>query len=390
MAKILIIDDEKTILNNLQFILEMEGYDVITSSSGQDGISRFLEFKDIDAVITDMRMPGLCGLDVIKAIRQQDAEIGIIVMTGDGDINNAIEAMKEGAFDYLNKPINADKLILCIENAIEKYNLVKENQKLNEDIRKKNIYFQNINDAASQILLNMAPKNIPEFDALKHYAIYESCDLVGGDMYDIFPLGKKYLFYIFDVCGHGILSAVMTMILKSSFNNLKFLFSQTGIIPDIEDIVKTVNEEMYTSTSPNLFATLFVGYYDPEQHEIHYISAGHVDQYLVTNERIKTLCSTGTVIGIFNETSFTSEKIKVNPSDRLYLFTDGVTEVARGGSIQANEDIMRIIRDMHNTPLEETVTKIIEEITGFYCSNEPDDDMTIVGLEFKKTSEVDA
>lgn len=385
MSKILIIDDETDILNTLQFTLQLEGYEVVAAGSGQEGIDRFLECPDVDVVVSDMKMPGLSGLDVIRTIRGHSPEIAIIILTGDEDLDHAVSAMKEGAYDYLAKPVHHDRLVLSVENAISQYNLVKENRKLNEEIVRKNLYFQAINESASQILYNMAPKNMPTFDALGVSAIYQCCEHVGGDMYDVFALGDKILFYLFDVCGHGILSAVMTMILKSSFNNLKVLYGQAGIVPDIEYIVRTINDEMYANTSPNLYATLFAGLYDQNTHEISYISAGHVDQYLISDAEVRTLCSTGTVIGIFNDTVFTSEKIRVHPSERLYLFTDGITEIWQDNTYISNEAIVKIIADNHRNTLEESVSRIYDHIIELYRNEKPDDDITILGLEFKQT-----
>lgn len=382
MSRILIIDDEKTILDNLKFILDLEGYEVILASSGFEGIDCFMTDPNIDVIVSDMKMPGLSGLDVIKAIRQRDQDIGIIVLTGNGEMENAVQAMREGAYDYLNKPVHADKLILSIENAIRKLQLIKENRQLTEDILKKNLYFQNINEAAQQILLNMAPGKDLKIEGLNLFSIYQCCDHVGGDMYDVFEIGDKILFYIFDVCGHGILSAVMTMVLKSSFSNLKFLYDKSGIIPEIEEIVQYISQEMYNNTASNLFATLFTGIYEKKTQEMTYISAGHVDQYLLSGEELKTLSSTGTVIGIFQDEHYQSERIKIHPSDKLFLFTDGITEIWHDEIIITTDEIMRIIDMSKNNPLDETVSTIYNNLVLLYENKKPDDDITLMGIEF--------
>lgn len=383
MIKVLLIDDEKTILENLKFILELDGYEVFTASDGRRGIQAFKENPCIDIVVTDMKMPELSGLDVMEEIHRINSDIGIIILTGNGDMENAVQAMREGAFDYLNKPVNADKLILCIENAVRKTNLVRENRQLNEDIIRKNAFFQDINDSAQQILLKMLPGKVPEYDSLKFSVIYQSCENVGGDMYDVFSINGKIIFYIFDVCGHGILSAVMTMILKSSFSNMKFLYERTGIMPNLEEMIEHINREMYSNTASHLFATLFAGIYDNKTQELTYISAGHVDQYLITRSGLSPLFSTGTVIGIFPDVHYNSKTITVNPGDRLYLFTDGITEIWHDDIVVTTDQIIRIITENTGKPIDENVSMIYNNLMRLYNDRKPDDDITLIGMEFK-------
>lgn len=382
MPKILLIDDEETILENLKFILELEGYEVVTAGNGRDGIRILSENRDFDTVISDMKMPGLSGLDVIRSVKEIDPDLGIIILTGHGDMDNAIQAMKEGAFDYLNKPVNADKLILCLERAIRKTALIRENRRLHQDIIRKNLFFQNINETARQILMNMIPKEVPNLNGIKLSCLYHYCDNVGGDMYDVFEIGDKILFYVFDVCGHGLLSAVTTMILKSAINNFKYLYRKAGIVPELSEIVANANSEMYANTAPNLFATLFLGIYDKATHAMDYISAGHVDQYLVSEDGIKTLCSTGTVIGMFEDACYTTSRIAIHPGDRLYLFTDGIIEIWNDDVFLAADEITRILSCNREKSLEENIRMVHDNLFILYKDKKPDDDITMLGIEF--------
>lgn len=387
MPRILLIDDEETILDNLKFILELEGYQVITASNGREGLRIISENRDIDTVISDMKMPGLSGLDVIRSVREVDPDIGVIILTGHGDMDNAIQSMREGAFDYLNKPVNADKLILCLERVVRKTALIRENRRLHQDIVRKNLFFQSINESARQILMNMIPRELPRLDGLRLSCIYQCCENVGGDMYDVFEIGDKSVFYVSDVCGHGLLSAVTTMILKSAVSNFRYLYHKAGMIPDIEEVVEHANGEMYANTASNLFATLFIGIYDRKTHVMDYISAGHVDQYLVTGNEVKTLPSTSTVIGIFEGIRYTSSRITINPGDRLYLFTDGIIEIWKDDVIVATDEIIRIISENKEMSLEKNIHMIHDNLIRLYKDKSPDDDITLLGIEFTMDGE---
>ncbi len=134
--KILIIDDDPEVLGMLELILTRENYDVLRAESGEEAISLF-QSHPIDLVITDMNMPGMSGLEVLKAIKQFDEEMEVIVLTGNATFENAVQALKEdGAFNYLTKPLdNIDDLLFSAKRAIEKRKLSSENKTLIEKLK---------------------------------------------------------------------------------------------------------------------------------------------------------------------------------------------------------------------------------------------------------------
>lgn len=387
MSKVLLIDDEVAILENLKFILNLEGYEVVCATGGREGIDVFQSQGNFDVVLTDMRMPGMDGAEVLQALRKLDPDIGVIILTGHGDMETAVNSMRDGAYDYLNKPVYVDKLLVCVENAIKKRQLIRENKQLQQDLLRQNNYFKTINESAQQILLSMCPLSPPQFSCLKTAAIYKSCDRVGGDMYDIFKLGEKILFYVFDVCGHGILSAVMTMILKSSFDNLKSLYSMAGILPELGKVLEHINIEMLQNSSSAMFATLFVGLYDVKTSEMTYISAGHIDQYLLFKGEVQVLSSTGTVLGLFEDVRFEPVRLQLEPGSRLFLFSDGIIEIWKDEIILSTDRIIEEIRDNKDKILNKTIERIYIDLLSLYRDKKPDDDITLVGMEFLKEGE---
>ncbi len=382
MPKILIIDDERTILDNLTFILELEDYEVVTASSGTEGVTRFRETPGIDAVISDMRMPGMTGMEVVRAIKALNPDMGVIILTGHGDMDNAVMSMKEGAFDYLNKPVNADKLLITLENAVRRHNLMNENRRLQEDILKKNNYLQGLHDSAQQILMNLIPESPPpQFERVRTASVYKSCDSVGGDMYDCFELGDKVFFYIFDVCSHGILAAVITMIIKSFFDNLKRLNQYVDVALNLPDLMESLNREMVQNTPSNMYATLFCGYIDRRENTITWLSAGHIDQYLQHNGTLMPLASTGTMVGLFDFAQFETASLPIASGDKLFLFTDGLTEVWEGDRMVGSDHVLALIGQYESLDITETLGELYNDILDLAGGKPLDDDLTIVGFE---------
>lgn len=114
---ILIIDDEKNIREGLGTALELDGYNVRLAENGEQGLA-MMEKGDIDLVITDLRMPGISGEEVIARVKGESPGVPVIVLTGHGSIDSAVEAMRNGAYDFLTKPLNLDRLSLIVKRAL--------------------------------------------------------------------------------------------------------------------------------------------------------------------------------------------------------------------------------------------------------------------------------
>ena len=136
MDKLLLIDDEPDILRVLSISLKADGYDVVSAQNGPEGIAAFEKEKP-DIVITDIKMPGMDGIEVLKKIKDLNADTEVIIITGHGDIENAIEALKHGASDYINKPIRDEALAIALGRAREKFNIRQQLKEYTTDLERK-------------------------------------------------------------------------------------------------------------------------------------------------------------------------------------------------------------------------------------------------------------
>src|SRR5215212_8161420 len=129
MSNILIIDDEKSIRKTLTEILSYEGYKIDEAGDGEEGLKKFKE-KTYDLVLCDIKMPKLDGIEFLEKAKQVNADIPIITISGHGNIETAVEAVKKGAYDYISKPPDLNRLLITIRNAMEKNSLVTETKTL--------------------------------------------------------------------------------------------------------------------------------------------------------------------------------------------------------------------------------------------------------------------
>ena len=130
---ILIIDDDTSLRRVLEYNLQEAGYAVATAASGEEGLRLFAEVEPA-LVITDMKMPGMDGMQVLKHIKEKSAETLVIMITAFGTVDIAVEAMKAGAYDYITKPFNRDELRLTVAKALQFTGLAAENRRLKSEL----------------------------------------------------------------------------------------------------------------------------------------------------------------------------------------------------------------------------------------------------------------
>jgi len=135
-AKLLIVDDEKHIREGLEKALAIDGYDVELASDGQQARD-LIDEGDVDLIITDLKMPNLSGEELMKETIERYPYLPVIILTGHGTIENAVEAMRNGAYDYITKPLNIDKLSLIVKRALENSSLKRQNRELLNQLKKK-------------------------------------------------------------------------------------------------------------------------------------------------------------------------------------------------------------------------------------------------------------
>ncbi len=129
MANILIIDDEKAIRKTLTEILSYEGYKIDEAGDGEEGLKKFSE-KAYDVVLCDIKMPKIDGIEFLEKSKLVNPDVPVIMISGHGNIDTAVEAVKKGAFDYISKPPDLNRLLITLRNALDKQNLVTETKVL--------------------------------------------------------------------------------------------------------------------------------------------------------------------------------------------------------------------------------------------------------------------
>jgi serine phosphatase RsbU (regulator of sigma subunit) len=228
---------------------------------------------------------------------------------------------------------------------------------------------------AQMIQANLLPVSHPIVSGLSIIAEYHPAKHIGGDLYDIFSLPNgRTAVVILDVCGHGISAALLTGVVKMS------LHRRLAEKSDLTETMKLVNKDLLACTPAGNFVTACVGIWNQFEYTWTYCAAGHLGGLLLRQNNIQSLGSTSQLLGVLPGTDWASKKIHLSAGDRLFLYTDGVTDagVTKGENVPF--DLGRILLSYNGLPLTEQVANVISEIIQV-SSGKIEDDVTIVAFE---------
>jgi len=171
METILIVDDEKNYLTILSAILEDEGFEVLTAPGGQEALEVH-KTSDLDLILTDMKMPAMNGIELLENLKSVDPDLPVVMMTAHGTVDKAVEAMQKGAYTYVLKPFDNERLIIYVKKAISMYQVVKENRRLRDAVESQ-FRFGNI--------IGKSKKMRDIFDTIQKIAPSGATVLIEGD-----------------------------------------------------------------------------------------------------------------------------------------------------------------------------------------------------------------
>lgn len=169
--RLLVVDDEKNIREGLAEALSQDGYDVVCAENGEEGWKRYCK-GDIDLVITDLRMPGMSGEELMRRIIAETPGLPVIMLTGHGSIENAVTAMRDGAWDFFTKPVDLDHLSMVIKRALANRELAMQHRRLEEELGKKREF---------NSIIGVSRKMAEVFDTLNRAAPTKASILITGE-----------------------------------------------------------------------------------------------------------------------------------------------------------------------------------------------------------------
>ena len=381
MQRILVVDDDALNRKYYMQVLKKKNYQVDEAASGEEALER-IEEKSYDLVLTDLQMYKVDGLDVLHAAKEKDANSQVVIMTGYASISTAVNAMKQGAFDYLSKPVNKDALLMRVEKALFQREMQIQIEEQNKQIEAQNVILKRDLELAEKVQASLVPSNF-ENDQIAVGFEYHPMIGIGGDFCSIHnDQNNRLNINIIDVTGHGIAAA---LIVNRVSNELSEIFKSD---PSPKQVLSGINSFFYeTFGNMGLFLTMVSMQLDFVSRTLTFSGGAHPEA-LLFNPRKQTLTrlpSQNTIIGFDSSETchFEQDARKFEAGDRLILYTDGVLEAEDGNKNQFGMDGLKQSLQLHVTKPVTKASKAIMQDVRRFASGTLRDDILLLVIEVK-------
>lgn len=370
---VLIVDDDPTTRLLVRRGLEACELELGGLHEAADGVEAqgLLERESIALVITDLRMPNLDGLGLIRWGRTATPGTAWIILSGVETFDAAVEAIQLGAYDFLGKPPRMEELEVVVRNVLEQRQLVAERDRLFDELRDANLdlarkirELQDKSDVirrdlerAEVIQRALLPSEPPSLEGYRVNAIYRPGMHVGGDLYYAGRIGPKHLaMYVTDATGHGVSSAMLSVL----FHRRLTMSDRRGVPLSPADVLDHANRAICEERiAPGLFLTVAYCLVDLEERTAVIASAGHPPVLIGSPATsLRRVARTGPALGLSPGARYGEERIWLAPGERLLLYTDGVLGDDAGAGTRRLEQTVRAATDDPMQLLDDTVREL--------------------------------
>jgi sigma-B regulation protein RsbU (phosphoserine phosphatase) len=363
-VRVLVCDDQPDVLEALRLLLKGLGCQAVTVDS-PGALLRTVRGESFDLILADLNYTrdttsGTEGLDLLASLEAQGNATPVVVMTAWGSVDLAVEAMRRGAADFIQKPWDNDRVIAVV-------------RKQSESVRRRKSELE----IAANVQQKLFPHQSHHLSTIDYAGHCVAAREVGGDYYDFLDVDERTVgFVLGDVSGKGVPAALLMANLQACFRS-----QEPRALLQPAHVLETVNRHFFDSTAPERFATLFFGIYDDRTRSLRYVNCGHVPPLLLrASGELETLDPTATMIGAFRHWDCTEGQISLHAGDILLVYSDGVTEAeGPSGAEFGEERLVRCLRDSRGLPASSLVHCIVERVTEFSHGSRYDD-VTVVAL----------
>lgn len=381
--KILTIDDEQSIRDTLIAYLEDSGFEVIEADNGRTGIE-LAEREKPDLILCDLNMPGINGLEVVAVIADEMPETPIIIASGQGGLDDAIGALKIGAWDYITKPIT-DMAILehAIDHALERAHLLREIREyrenleaMNEQLKTSLQQLEEDEEAGRRIQFQLLPESRQVYGHYEFTRHLLTSLYLSGDFVDYFVIDPHHLgFYLADVSGHGVSSAFITVLLKSFMTRYLEAYRQDrdeGIL-DPAEILKRLNQHFFHGQLGK-YLTMFYGVIDKHDNRLRFANGGQFP-FPILFDGVKTrfLKRKSLPVGLFDFAEYQTETLELPAEFTMIMISDGILEVLPQPNLEAKQHFM--LEQVKNMEID---IPILIQLLGLDKAGTLPDDVTLL------------
>jgi sigma-B regulation protein RsbU (phosphoserine phosphatase) len=362
--RVLICDDQPDVLEALRLLLKGQGWQAVTADSPAS-LLHTVRGGEFDLILTDLNYTrdttsGKEGMDLLASLEAQGNTVPVVVMTAWGNVDLAVEAMRRGACDFVQKPWDNNRLLATIRKQAEPARKQKSELEIAANVQQK-----------------LFPRKTRRLATLDYAGHCMPAREVGGDYYDFLEVSERAIgFVLGDVSGKGVPAALLMANLQACFRSQ---------LPEALErpaaVLSTVNKHFFDSTAAERFATLVFAVYDDRTCKVRYVNCAHCPPLLLrAGGEMERLESTATMLGAFEKWQCEEAACELHPGDTLLLYSDGVTEAgAESGEEYGDDRLMHALRANQALPAEALVQAIVDDVNEFSAGSRSDD-VTVVAL----------
>ncbi len=379
-VKILVVDDEVDLetlmLQKFRRRIRRNELAFEFAHNGKEAIERLDADEEISMVISDINMPVMDGLALLKQLNETKPNVRSVIVSAYGDMNNIRTAMNRGAFDFVTKPIDFNDLEITIDKTLKHLALLRE--ALNN--RDQLVALSKELDVARDMQASVLPRSFPSTDRYETHGLMVPAKEVGGDFYDFVPLGDNRIgVAIGDVSGKGVPAALFMMACRTLLRS----HALEGGQPD--ECLTHVNNLLAEDNKSCTFVTLFYGVFDSGSGVFKYCNGGHNPPRLVHKggEVVALPTTRDLALGVLGGHAFNHETLQLEAGDMLFFYTDGVTEAEGPGFEELGEKRLdSLLATLDAAACDDVTSRVLDTVREFAAGNPQSDDITCVALRY--------
>ena len=399
-GRILVVDDTPANRDMLSRRLARHGYDVDVAPDGESAL-RLLEQRPFDLVLLDVMMPGINGLDVLRAVRLTRAatQLPIIMATAKDSSHDIVGALELGASDYVTKPLDFPVVLARVRTQLALKKSVEQIRDLEKDLERRNAELQAFAtqmradlDAAAKVQAALLPAAEPNIPGYRSGWRFVPSAWLAGDILNAFPLDDRHVgLYLLDVSGHGVaaslLSVTVSRFLSPARDPASLLWrreegtSRYQLQPPAKVAARLCERFPFDGITGQYF-TLVYGLLDLQTHRLRYISAGHPGViHVPRNGASKIVEAAGYPIGVVDE-PYEEYEIEIAPGDRFYLYSDGVPEALDDADTPfGHQRLLAQLDATRNQTLDDSLSSLLQRIDRWRGRRHVHDDVSVLAVE---------
>ena len=379
----LIADDDADILTALRLLLANDGYELETVSSPA-ALLEALVRSQFDVVLMDLNYArdttsGREGIDLISRIHALDPTLPIVVMTGWATVDLAVEAMRRGVGDFVQKPWENSRLLQTLHKQVRHARARRNVQHRLAATRKTEAQFKRELIEARELQENLLANTTSPIDGLRVAAKWQPATTVGGDYIAAFNIDDEHAaLCVADVVGKGLPAALLMSNFQAALKSL----ASDHLSP--ADVSTRLNDLLYANIPLHKFITAFYAIVNIKERTLTFTNAGHNPPLLVRQDgECVRLEAGGSVLGAFPSAPFAEDQIRLEHGDRLALFTDGLTEASDESGEQFGEQRLLELLLENRDECVEPLQELVFDAVGQFCGNTFRDDaaLMVIGID---------